>query len=288
MMNIRFLHRANSWLLLTGLCIPAVHAQDVDPLPIFDTHVHYNADAWESYPSEEIIRKMETARVPRALVSSSPDEGTRRLYEFDPDRIVPFLRPYHDGIDQSNWFDHDTMLEYFRQRLETMSYTGIGEFHLHDIANADSPVVRQTARLAVERDVYLHVHSDAQVVRAILAYEPDAKILWAHAGVLDPPEVVSQMMDEFDNLWIDTSIREADIAPQGKLDPAWQALFLKHPERITVGSDTYTLTRWRLYEKIIELDRGWLDQLPREVAEQIAYRNAVRLFGAGSHTHLQD
>ena len=275
-------------LLLIGLSVSVVPAQENDPLPIFDTHVHYNEDDWILYPAPVIIQKMDAADVPRALVSSSPDDGTRKLYKLDPDRIVPFLRPYYGEINPSNWLSHNNMLQYFQQRLDAMSYSGIGEFHLHDISNVNTAVLRQTVRLAMKHDFYLHVHSSAQVVRAIFAYEPEAKILWAHAGLQESPEAVSQLLDDYRNLWIDTSIREAEIAPQGKLDPAWQALFLKHPDRITIGSDTYTQTRWRHYEKIIQLDRSWLRQLPREVAEKIAYRNAVRLFGAGSHTHLQE
>ena len=65
--------------------------------------------------------------------------------------------------------------------------------------------------------------------------------------------------------------------------PAWESLFLRHPDRITIGSDTWIVPRWGQYEAIITGDRVWLNQLPRDVAEQIAYRNAVRLFGAGPH-----
>ena len=49
------------------------------------------------------------------------------------------------------------------------------------------------------------------------------------------------------------------------------------------GSDTWIPSRWERYQDIIEFDRGWLSQLPPEVAQQIAYNNAVRLFGAGPH-----
>ena len=255
-----------------------VYAQDNNQLPIFDTHVHYNDDAWMTYSPEEILQKMKNANVPHALVSSSPDEGTRKLYELDSDRIIPFLRPYYGHVNPSNWFNKAGMMQYFQQRIETMTYGGIGEFHLHEIANADTPVVRQTAHLAVERDLYLHVHSDAEVVNVIFTYEPEVKILWAHAGLLESPEVVSRMMDKHKNLWVDISIREYEIAPQGELDPSWRALFLKHPERITIGSDTYIPTRWGMYEKIIEFDRHWLSQLPSDVAEKIGYRNALRLF----------
>ena len=256
-------------------------------LPIFDTHVHYSQNAWEAFPPGEIIGKLQQANVPRALVSSSPDDGTRLLYELDPDRIVPFLRPYHDEVTSSNWFEDDTILSYFRDRLETPIYQGIGEFHLHFDGNADAPIVRQTARLAVERGFYLHVHSNAQAIRTIFGYEPEVKILWAHAGLSEPPQVVLEMMDEYQNLWADISIREYQIAPAGKLDPVWEALFLKHPDRITIGSDTWIPSRWEQYQDIIEFDRGWLNQLPPDVAQQIAYGNAVRLFGAGPHQYLE-
>ncbi|MBV7332813.1 amidohydrolase [Chloroflexi bacterium TSY] len=94
-------------------------------------------------------------------------------------------------------------------------------------------------------------------------------------------------MDEYGNLWTDISIREFQIAPEGVLDPAWRDLFLRHPERIMIGSDTWVPPRWGQYEQIISHHRTWLEQLPPEVAKQIAYGNAVGLFGAGPHAHLR-
>jgi predicted TIM-barrel fold metal-dependent hydrolase len=94
----------------------------------------------------------------------------------------------------------------------------------------------------------------------------------------DPPEVVADMFDRFVNLWVDISIREYDIAPQGDLDPEWEKLFLEHTDRITIGSDTWVNGQWDNYEKIIAFDRHWLAQLPPEVARKIAFDNAKRLF----------
>ena len=256
-------------------------------LPIFDTHVHYNQNAWEQFSPDEIIGKLEQADVPRALVSSSPDDGTRMLYELDPDRIVPFLRPYYNQVTSSNWFEEATILSYLTGRLETPIYQGIGEFHLHFDGDADSAIVRETAHLAFERGIYLHVHSNAQAVDTIFGYEPEIKILWAHAGLSEPPDVVLEMLDKHPQLWVDISIREHQIAPDGKLDPAWEALFLKHPDRITIGSDTWIPSQWEHYQDIIEFDRVWLNQLPSDIARQIAYGNAVRLFEAGPHQHLE-
>ena len=44
------------------------------------------------------------AGVKRALVSSTPDDGTIKLYQRDPKRIVPILRPYRTREDIGHWW----------------------------------------------------------------------------------------------------------------------------------------------------------------------------------------
>lgn len=258
----------------------AAPASADNALPIFDTHVHYSRNSWSEYSPKEILAKLMNANVARALVSSSPDDGTRRLYELDPIRIVPGLRPYFDDIGPTNWETSDKTLPYLEGRIDSPIYVALGEIHVH-VQNIESPIFKSAVRRALARNLVLHIHSDAETIRAVFAIEPNAKILWAHAGLIESPETVSQVLDEFANLWTDISIRESSIAPGGKLSEEWRALFLKHPDRITIGSDTWIPERWTSYEKIIELDRTWLGQLPRDVAEKIAYRNAVKLFGTG-------
>ena len=253
-----------------------------DPLPIFDTHVHYSQDAWSAFSPAEVIQKFINSNIGRAMVSSSPDEGTRRLYAEAPEMIVPFARLYHGNATSSDWYLAEGIYEYLQGLLETHPYQGIGEFHLHSSANVDLPSVQNTIREAVARDIYLFIHTDAANVTAIFNFEPNAKIFWGHAGMSEPPEVVSAMLDQYPNLWTDLSYREYQIiAPDGQIAPEWLALFLRHPDRITVGSDTWVTARWRGYEQTIEQHRLYLDQLPRDVAEKIAFRNAVRLFGGG-------
>lgn len=95
---------------------------DQNMLPIFDTHVHYKAPAWEVYPPDVIIDLLEKTGVVKALVSSTPDEGTRMLYEADPERIVPFLRPYHDDINSGNWYLKERVFPYILERLQMPIY----------------------------------------------------------------------------------------------------------------------------------------------------------------------
>jgi hypothetical protein len=255
-------------------------------LPIVDAHVHYSQNDWGPYPPAKVFELFDRAGVPRVLASSTPDDGTVRLYKLDPGRVVPILRPYRAGVGSGNWFNDPALAEYLEGRLKSGIYRGIGEFHLFDAANAGTPQVRRVAELAVERDIHLHVHSGAEPIRRLFALEPRLKILWAHAGMIEPPQVVGPMLDQFKQLWTEVSFRAAAIAPGGRLDPAWRDLFLKHPDRFLVGTDTYVTARWGSYLDLIEEHRAWLAQLPRDVAEKIAYRNAVALFGAGDRAEL--
>ena len=75
------------------------------------------------------------------------------------------------------------------------------------------------------------------------------------------------------------SFRAADIAPGGRLDPAWRALIEHHFDRLMIGSDTYVNERWETYGGLIDEHRAWLALLPRAMAEAIAYGNATRAFG---------
>ena len=45
-----------------------------------------------------------------------------------------------------------------------------------------------------------------------------------------------------------------------------------------VGTDTWINSQWDDYEGLIALNRAGLSKLPRAIAEQIAYKNAAKLF----------
>ena len=98
-------------------------------VPIFDAHVHYKKPAWGPYPVKTVIELMDRSGVAMALVSSTPDEGTIKLWEYAPRRIVPEMRPYHGEAGSSNWIKSAGMLGYIRGRLAKYPHEGIGEFH---------------------------------------------------------------------------------------------------------------------------------------------------------------
>jgi len=249
-------------------------------VPIFDAHMHYKEAAWAPYPVKTVIELMDRNGVAMALVSSTPDDGTIRLLEYAPARIVPEMRPYRDNAGSSNWTKSEGMLDYIRHRLEKFPHKGIGEFHVHTLDPTDRPLLKAIAQLARTRQIPIHIHSDAAPVRLFFELEPSLTIIWAHAGMTEPAAVVGAMFDRYRTLYADTSYREHDIlADDGSIAPAWLDVIARHSDRLMVGSDTWVNSQWDDYKELIDLNRRWLGKLPRETAERIAYKNAARLFG---------
>ena len=125
----------------------------------------------------------------------------------------------------------------------------------------------------------LQAHADREAVENIFKQNPDARVLWAHSG-FDPPGEVGKLLAKYKNLWADLAFR-FEHAHGGQVDPVWEKLFLTFPDRIMVGTDTYTPERW--YEVVVQAtwNREWLKSLPKDVAEKIAYKNAVTLINLG-------
>jgi hypothetical protein len=49
-----------------------------------------------------------------------------------------------------------------------------------------------------------------------------------------------------------------------------------------VGTDTFTPERWHYIPEHAEWSRRWLADLPRDVAERIAWKNGEAIFGSFS------
>ena len=260
-------------LLAVAVLAPAPAAAQY---PIFDAHIHYNRPDWDAYTPERILSILARAGVRRALVSSTPDDGTLKLYEKAPAGIVPSLRPYRTPGDMSTWPRDPAVAAYVEERLKRGIYRAIGESHF-GVGDVPAPVVKRFAELAVQHALFLWCHVDDATVEAMLTTYPGARMLWAHAGVSAPATRVAELLDRHAQLWVELAVR-TDVAPGGTLDPEWRRLFLRHPDRFMVGTDTWETSRWESVRSAHEAVQGWLQQLPRAVAEQIAWKNGDRLF----------
>lgn len=250
-------------------------------MPLFDAHLHYSAPAWPVYPPETVATILDAAGVRSGLVSSAPDEGTFKLKAVLGDRVIPMLGPYRNVADVFSWARDPSIVPYVESIYRPGVHRGFGEFHLL-AGQIGLPTVRDVLALAQREKLFLQPHADARAVAELLNYMPDATVLWAHAGVDATPQQIGALLDTWPKLSVELSLR-ADIVPNGTLDPRWRNLLTRHSGRFMIGTDTWTVggtftgnERWDAYAEIVKEIRGWLAQLPTDVAEAIAYRNADR------------
>jgi len=268
----------NALLLLFALSSSiVVSSAFADRLPLFDAHVHYSEDAWRGLTPNQAIAVLKRAGVRSALVSSTPDDGTRKLLRADAVRVIPFIRPYRSRGDLLIWPNDAAVRAYVEERLaDGTPYRGVGEFHL-SLEDVNAKNVVRFAAIAAEKHLFFHAHVDSKTMAALKQAYPRVRMLWAHAGLSEGAAASRALLDQYENLWIELSLR-ADVVSGDVLDPHWRALFLRYPDRFMVGTDTWIPSRWDELETNAEFTRGWLAQLPPVVAEKIAYRNGEGLF----------
>jgi hypothetical protein len=264
--------------------------------PLFDTHLHYNQEAWDGntgpYPPAEALARIQRNNVKAIIANSRPNAGTQTLAAARETRaagvtVVPFVRLYRNRDDYTNWFRDETIYEMVQTELArgTTSgpYRGLGEFHLYDSADANGPVAKKLIALAEQRKLAVLAHVDDVAIDLLMANAPSKgqalRLIWAHTGIGGPPvERVQALLERYPLLMGELSYRPGLTCEGGRLCPEWRALILKYPGRFMVGSDTWVNQRWSAYDETMRGYRTWLGDLPADVAQRIAWGNAAALF----------
>ena len=272
-----WLGRLLAFLSLPLVLLVVLFWPNKQKIPIVDMQMHYNQDAWGLYQPSTIAATLEELEVVMAAVASTPNEGTFKLLDQAPERIKPFFQPYRTAEDRDIWLNDPAVLELIEREARHWRYAGIGEIHLPDHI-PDTPALRRLLEIAQDRQLYLSVHARVEGIHQLFAIAPAQRVLWGHAGMTATPEVISEMLETYPTLVAELSHR-LDIAPNGKLDPAWRELFEKHPMRLMLGSGTYSNEFWYQFRYTLGRFRDWLEQLPPQIAERIAYRNALEILG---------
>ena len=239
-------------------------------LPIFDAHIHFSHNAAGLFSANEAVAILEKAGLKRALVSSSGDAGTRALYAAATDLVLPSLRPCRRRGEIGSWADDPPVIDFLEDRVKRFKWVAVGGFHLF-ASQTGKAVPRRMIELARQHNLLLHAHSDAGAIDGIFAQWPEARVLWAHAGFVDP-DVAGPMLGKHANLWTDLAFR-SEHAHGGRVEDDWRSLFAAFPDRVTVDTDTFTPERWHYVARHADWTRQWLADLPHDLAEKIAWRN---------------
>jgi hypothetical protein len=262
-------------LLITALCLK-LNAGEND-YSIHDGHIHYDQDVWETLPPADAISMLKQQNIKRALVSATPAEGAEMLYRADPDIVIPMLRPYKSWRHRYLWFNDPDLKTYLLEHMDRVAYRGFGEFHVFG-QDADSIPIEEMIELARERKLALHPHTDLEGMRIILQKAPDIVVMWAHGGFDVPVETLRELLEQYPLFYIELSLREGMLDSDQRLTPQWKQFLVDYHDRFIVGMDTYKPSRWADLPEIAAETRGWLAQLPDDVAADISRNNLDRLF----------
>jgi hypothetical protein len=247
--------------------------------PLFDTHLHYNEEAWNGntgpHSPADVLARMKRNGVKAIVANSRPNDGTKSLAAMAETRqagvtVVPFIRLYRNRADYDNWFRDETIYEMVQTEFargvtgdQAGPYKGIGEFHLYDSANANGPVAKKLMQFAAKNKLAVLAHVDDTAIDLLMAHAPDARLVWAHTGIGGAPVArVDALLGKYPQLMGELSYRPGLTCEGGKLCPEWRALMLKYPGRFMIGSDTWVNQRWQYYDELMKGYRAWLGDLP--------------------------
>jgi hypothetical protein len=245
--------------------------------PVFDAHLHYNQADVESFSPADVVSTLKRNNVQHAVVTSRPPELAAQLHKQKPELIIPMLGVYQTLEDKADWYTDAQLPERVEAALKKDTWRAIGELHIF-AAQRHQPVFRQIIQLAVDYKLPLTIHGDPAVIDTLYEIAPGHPVIWAHAGTFPYPDLLADYLRRYPQLHIDVSVRDERIAPGGELAEDWYQLFVQYPERFMVGVDTFSSGRWQAFDQVMAEIRHWLSQLPPDVAQQIAFGNADKVF----------
>lgn len=158
---------------------------------------------------------------------------------------------------------------------------------LEALAPLDVPLMTHWEPYALERDAHrFHALYDAY---------PDQIFIVPHMGFAKA-DTVREFLERHPNLYMTISKRERKnsilqdqsklefwgtrlTTDDGSLAPEWRPVLERFHDRLLFGTDAHKKFAWDRYSKPIPKFRVILGQLDREKAENIAYKNAEKIYG---------
>ena len=265
-----------------------------------DSHTHFNWDQKEIISATEVIDILDEHGVDLTIVAGTPSELALELREAGDERIVPFFSPYIHELGKRDWFLKQEVVERASDGLEKGLYHGVGEVHFMNgfLPKTDNEIFQQLIHLARKHDVPMLIHIDSSnevTFKNLCEANPDIRLIFAHAGgELNAGHIV-KIIEACPNVWIDFAARDpwrygGLTKEDNTLLDDWRELVIRHPDRFITGTDpVWKVTRWSTwdssdegwshYHRLHEYHMSWLDDLPEDVRNKIAWENTQRLLG---------
>ena len=275
-------------LLAVALATPARAADYAGRL--IDTHAHLpNAQAIDAYVAA--MKRHDVAKVVLLGVGGVQKEdaawiaAASRKY---PDRVIAGVPvPDPAGADAAARLDGE---------LGRSQGRVIGEVHVRQVSrkidrDPSDPAFGKVLEVSARRSVPVVIHQElderaAARLGAALGAHPKAIVLLAHGGSA-APSVLAGLLGRHPNLYVDLSGMHFQRTPAlatetGPLDPDWKALIERMPDRFLMGTDVWAARLFEptMLDRLMRWPRRILGQLTPAAAEQVAWKNAARLYRA--------
>lgn len=256
--------------------------------PLIDAHSHLpNLEVLDAY-----VQAMARHKIQRVLllgvggVQKQDLEWIQAAARKHPDKVLQGA-PVPDPLNPAEAKRLDAL-------LATGAYKALGEVHIRQVSrkierNPDDPAFRSILEVAAKHQVPVVIHAElndetGKSLERALKNHPKATLVLAHAGSAEPG-LLEGLLVRNPNLMVDLSgmhfLRSPALASEkGSLAPNWKALIEKMPDRFLMGIDVWTprLFEPAMLDRLMAWTRRVLGELRPEVAEQVGYKNAARLF----------
>jgi predicted TIM-barrel fold metal-dependent hydrolase len=263
-----------------------------------DSHIHYNWDQQRLTSMQQAIEEMQQHQVKLTIVSSIPSELALELRQQGGDWIIPFFSPYIHKLGKRDWYLDAQVVKLAEQGLKDGLYYGIGEVHFMNgfKPKTDNEIFQQLIALAEKYRVPMLIHIDSGneiTFQRLCTAHPNVSMIFAHAGGNLRPAHIRKILLRCDNTWIDFAARDpwryGGLTDDNyRLLDEWKQLVLDYPDRFITGTDpVWKVTRWSTwdtddegwtyYDRLYDYHWSWLNDLPADVRQKIAWENTQRL-----------
>ncbi len=256
--------------------------------PIVDAHSHLpNLQALDTY-----IQAMARHKLQKVLLL-----GVGGVQKKDAQWIAAAAKKYPAEVLQGAPVP-DPLDAAEAKRLDALlasgAYKALGEVHIRQVSRKierkpDDPAFGLILEVAAKHAVPVVIHAElddeaAERLERALRNHRKTVIILAHGGSADP-KLPEGLLTRNPNLSVDLSgmhfLRNPALATEnGPLDSRWKALIEKMADRFLIGIDVWAprLFEPAMLDRLMTWTRRILGELAPEAAEQVAYKNAVRLF----------
>jgi hypothetical protein len=240
------------------------------------------------------------------LAAKNPDLlilGAPKYFPNRDDLDAAFVAATLQGIEKNGYrFIGEILYSHGDKRGGEV--TARGERWIDPLAPGTASLLNGLAQLAAEKGIRVpllfHYEAyalprDAAAYHRLFAAWPDQIFIIPHLGFSSPAQV-EEFLSAPPNLRMTISKRQRDmggyasaeqeaamgppiLAKDMRIRPEWLRVLTRHQDRLLFATDAHMRTLWEDYEQTVRDFRILLGQLPRDVAEKIAFRNAEREYG---------